>query len=273
MKKKSKKYLVDTSAVPPSLGESTPAHCAHFQEQTSGGSLWTSVYIRKEFIHRWIRYYIRLAAEIDHFTSVSHALDHLQHDFGRSPKIAMHAFSRMLEEKGEISNCQDMAIEFARLAYINLRKFDRKYKKQTGNRSGCKLGGKQLKIDFNHLFDDLRAFDSSVETASGCQLSELLRFGKPGGAEILTSNERAAATDVVKKLEKLSHRCSERNLELTCKHCRTIGDAVIALEQTRSWCLLHVDESFNDLCDATDRDHKQILSERAAESRARSQEH
>jgi hypothetical protein len=50
----SKKYLVETSAVPVALGESTTRHSSHIAEATADGELWTSLYVRKEFIARWI---------------------------------------------------------------------------------------------------------------------------------------------------------------------------------------------------------------------------
>jgi hypothetical protein len=46
------KYLVETSVVWPALGSSTTAHNQHFTAMVKGGSLWTSTYIRMEFIRR-----------------------------------------------------------------------------------------------------------------------------------------------------------------------------------------------------------------------------
>jgi hypothetical protein len=60
-----KKHLIETSAVPVALGESTPAHCAAFQEAVADGTQDTSVYIRKEFLHRWICYYIKMVFAVD----------------------------------------------------------------------------------------------------------------------------------------------------------------------------------------------------------------
>jgi len=77
MAKRKKKYLIETSAVSAALGESSSVHCAHFAETTADGSLHTSVYVRKEFILRWITKDIDLAFQIDHFDSVSDALYHL----------------------------------------------------------------------------------------------------------------------------------------------------------------------------------------------------
>ena len=53
MSKKLPKYLVETSALEPALLEATPAHKTHFEDAVRGGELWSSVYIRKEFMRRW----------------------------------------------------------------------------------------------------------------------------------------------------------------------------------------------------------------------------
>ena len=67
------KYFVETSAVPVALGESTQAHCQHFGDATSDGTLHTSIYIRKEFIHRSILDYAEMAFVVDHFSDLSEA--------------------------------------------------------------------------------------------------------------------------------------------------------------------------------------------------------
>ena len=83
--KKKRKYLIDTSAVPVALGESTPSHCNHFADAVADGTCWTSVYIRKEFIHRWVRDYIRMAFTVAHFERVPEALYHLEQALALKP--------------------------------------------------------------------------------------------------------------------------------------------------------------------------------------------
>ena len=78
---KSTKILVETSALRPALGQSTKRHEEHFRNATAGGHLGTSVYIRMEFIRRWICDLIRLALEVDQFESVDEALVYLEQDF------------------------------------------------------------------------------------------------------------------------------------------------------------------------------------------------
>jgi hypothetical protein len=75
------KYLIETSAVRPALGSSTTAHHQHFAEQVKGGSLWTSTYIRMEFIRRWFCDMVRIALTIEQCASVVDALVILEQDF------------------------------------------------------------------------------------------------------------------------------------------------------------------------------------------------
>src|SRR5712692_6592412 len=74
MSKKKRKYLIETSAIPVALAESTPKHCQHFEEEIKDGELYSSIYIRMEFIRRWICEHIRIALTIAHFENVHDAL-------------------------------------------------------------------------------------------------------------------------------------------------------------------------------------------------------
>ena len=62
-----RKYLIETSAIPPALGQSTPKHRQHFQENVTNGTLYTSYYIRMEFIRRWVFSGLRVAFAVEHF--------------------------------------------------------------------------------------------------------------------------------------------------------------------------------------------------------------
>src|SRR4051812_44250841 len=44
------KYLIETSIVRAALGDSTNPHNTHFQQQVAGGDLFSSIYLRMEFI-------------------------------------------------------------------------------------------------------------------------------------------------------------------------------------------------------------------------------
>ena len=263
MTKKKTKYLIDTSAVPVALGESTPSHYHHFADAVADGTCWTSIYIRKEFIARWVCYCIRKAFEVDHLPDGASALYHLEQDFGiRDVKTGLHALAALLRQKGSVDNTRSMAKELARLAVGSVRKFDRRFKRCPSNSCKCKIGGKELKVDFNHLFEDLRDFLQSVGTVDDCEINSFLALGRQGhAARLLNDPEVANKTRAGEKLAKLHAKCKW----ITCKQCRTIGDAVIVLDQSPSWCLVHIDKDFEILCRATNRHHKQIQSERAIE--------
>jgi hypothetical protein len=62
---------------------------------------------------------------------------------------------------------------------------------------------------------------------------------------------------------------AEDGTHITCKECERVGDAVIALEQTKGFTLLHIDKSFDVLCTARKMPHQKIPSLRAAERDAR----
>ncbi|MHC4398608.1 MAG: hypothetical protein ACYTG0_02910 [Planctomycetota bacterium] len=257
------KYLIETSAVPAALGESTPFHCRHFQDEVGDGTCWTSIYIRMEFVRRWIRHYIRMAFETDHYQDLSTALYHLEQDFGaRGVKATGHAIAALLQQQGKIEDTRTAAKELGRLAVGQLRKFDRRFQRRTPNSCGCKIGDKELKVDFNHLFEDLKEFMSSVDTVRDCPINAFLGFRRDGNADRLLDNpEVREKTKSGKRLAELN----ERGKWITCRECATIGDVVIVLDQPPSCCLVHIDEDFNILCDATNRQHKPIRSQRAIE--------
>jgi len=257
-----KKYLVETSAVPVALGGSTPAHCRHFGDAVSDGGLYTSIYIRKEFIRRWIRDCIKMAFMIDHFQDLPSAMHYLNQEFSiRDVKTQNYLLAEMVQEKGAVNSGRDIAKEFARLAIWELRKFDRTFTGRTTNSCKCKIGGKELNVDFNHLFDDLRAFCLSVGVVTDCRVNAFLGLDRSGKASRLLKGEGVEDTKSGKQLARLK----ANKKWITCKECATIGDAVIALDQPRAWCLVHIDQDFRVLCAATKREHRQILPLRAVE--------
>jgi hypothetical protein len=256
-----KKHLIETSAVPVVLCESTPSHCAAFRGAVAGGTQDTSVYIRKEFLHRWICYYIKMAFEVDQSGNLEHALHRLNQTFSiRDAKTGMHAIAMLLQEKGAITNCRTAAKELARLAIAELKKFDQAFRSKTPNVSGCRIGGKPLNVDYNHLFDDLRAFMASVGIVNDCPVNQFLARR----ASRLVENDLVTRkTSAGQNLAQL--RAKQR--WITCRECRTIGDAIIALEQPAGWCLVHIDKDFTILCDVLHREHKPIPSLAAVEPR------
>jgi hypothetical protein len=267
--KTKKDYLVETSAVPVAIGQSTPNHCRDFANATADGGYCTSIYIRKEFIRRWICDYIDLAFLVDHYQTLDAAIFHLEQEFKpRTLKTGLQGLAAMLQQKGAVRNTRDMAKEFARLAVASLRFFDRKLKSCTRNSCRCQIGGKQLKVDFNTILDDLRAFVESVGCVEDCPVNDFLDLGRLGKASKLLEKEGVVETTAGKNLAALH----ERSEWITCRECATIGDTIIAIEQPRSCCLVHIDHAFDALCAATEREHKRIPSQRASEKAARNAE-
>lgn len=177
-----KKYLIDTSLGPVAIGESTPAHIAHFKQETGDGALWASVYIRKEFIHRWVLLCFEMAACVRQFDNLADALNHLSQDFsGRSVKARLDMLAAILREKGSLRNTRETTDEIARIGILLLRRFDAVLRQKIKNQSGRKIGGASCSVDFNHLFDDLRSFADRVGTVNDCPINDYLGFEKPKG--------------------------------------------------------------------------------------------
>lgn len=262
-----KKYLIDTSLVPAAIGESTPAHVAHFKQETSDGGLWSSVYVRKEFIHRWVLPCFEMAACVRQYDNLADALNYLTQDFsGRNVKARSDILAAILREKGSLRNTRETAVEIARIGILLLRKFDLVLASKVKNLSGCKIGGVPCSVDFNRLFDDLRSFAERVGIVMDCPINEYLGFTKPRGhAAKLLAGDGVADTRAGLALQKLF----DNKTHVTCRECKKIGDAVIAIEQPPSWHLASSDKDFPTLCSALGKAMKPILSVRGVERVAR----
>ena len=75
------KLLIESSSVRAVLGDSTKDHVKHVMEQIAGGRLYSSTYLRMEFIRRWFCDAARMAFTIDQFRDVSDALIYLEQGF------------------------------------------------------------------------------------------------------------------------------------------------------------------------------------------------
>src|SRR4051794_2850194 len=96
---KTKKYLIDTSSVRAATRDSTTAQSRHFDELTEGGALWTSTYIRMEFIRVWICQCALAAFTIAQCSTVSDALVILEQDFSpRKVKALVAMIATFLRE-------------------------------------------------------------------------------------------------------------------------------------------------------------------------------
>ena len=257
---KKNKYLIETSAVQVAIGGSTAAHREEFRRTVSDGVLFTSLYIRKEFIQRWICYFIDLAFCRDQSASLADAMDHANEAFGiRDVKTLNHFTTWFMREFGSLDS-RTGAKEIARLAVIQLHKFDRLFQSRTGNSCGCAIGGKPLKVDFNDLLGTLGDFVRSFKSDSQCPINEFLGLQKRGrAARLLENDDVRTNTTAGKNLDKLK----ARNIAIDCVQCRKIGDVVIALDQPSFACLVHIDSAFEILCEAVGRRHTLLPSERA----------
>jgi hypothetical protein len=158
-----------------------------------------------------------------------------------------------------MSNTRQAAEEVASQALRMIELFDQVFPKRIPNKCRCQIGGMSPdRIDFNRLLADLHVFyDAFLTPVQDCEVNQFLQLDKARG--------RAASllADVgVRKLPVAEKLAEFRNSGkwITCKECSRIGDAIIALEQPSSWCLIHVDGSFNELSRCLDHDHKEIKS-------------
>jgi hypothetical protein len=260
---KKKRYLIETSAVRAALGETPPQHSRHFEEETrDGGGLSTSVYIRMEFLRRWIRHYANFALQVDHFQNLSHAINYESESFhSRDLKALLHLLAHVSARERQPTG-REAAKEIAHIAVTTLRKFDRRFASYTANSCGCKIGTRAFCPDFNNLFAELREFVRSWCIQDSCKINRFLNLGKPSNAsKLLDRTEISDDTSAGKALAELKRK----GKAVTCKDCQKIGDIVIALEQQAAWCLVHIDSAFNILCEATGRSHKAIKSVKAVE--------
>jgi len=258
MSKKKPKFLVETSAIPPALKATTPRYTAYFNEAIADGALYSSLYIRKEFMRRWICDTIRVALVLKQCTTWADALVILEQDFGRKPKGTLDVVQHLLRQTGTINNSEAAAEEVGRLAWQWLKLFDRVFAAKVNNLSKCQIGGRELKVDGNSLLSDLYAFYVEFQKPiTDCEVNDFLSLAEAKSkARGLLDHFEAKKCDSVENLDKLS----ANGTNITCKECGTIGDAIVALEQPNSWCLVHVDKAFNALCGALEKENKHIKS-------------
>ncbi|HVC94504.1 MAG TPA: hypothetical protein VND64_12475, partial [Pirellulales bacterium] len=241
---------------------STTNHNEHFAEQVKGGKLWSSTYIRMEFIRRWFCDIVRVALTIDQCDDVANALIILEQDFKpRNVKGTLAAISHLLRETEAITNARTSAEEVAAHAIRWLKRFDRVFPSRVANHCKCQIGEKTPNVDYNHLLEDLRDFyETFVTPVTDCEVNAFLGFGKAHSrAEALLKDDDVRKLSVGQRLAALA----QHKKWITCKECSSIGDAIIAIEQPPSWSLVHLDKSFNALCQG--RPHKQIKSATAIE--------
>jgi hypothetical protein len=204
-----------------------------------------------------------MAIATDHFGSLALAEEFLSQEFSiRDIKTNVHAISLILR-KGAVTNTRSAAKEFIHLAVGELRKFDRTFKSRTQNSCGCALGRANLRIDYNRALEEVRAFLQWFGSNPECGVNAFLAFGEYGRVARLLAADEVLTTQAGAKLAEFK----EAHTEIDCRKCGSIGDAIIALEQRHSWCLVHIDKDFSVLCEVQGRAHKQIPSLRAVEGK------
>ena len=164
----------------------------------------------------------------------------------RKVKIDMMVLGKLLQQRSAMSDTLVAAEEIGSLAIRFLRTFDKVFRETSQNRVGCLIGNKKPSVDYNTMVNDLNTFYIDfTEPVEDCPINEFVGIGNPNGrARALVSENAVQKLDSIQKLEKLLD--SEKRF--TCRDCRKIGDAVIALEQSDDECLIHLDNSFNALC-------------------------
>jgi hypothetical protein len=253
------KYLIETSIVRAALGDSTDAHVSHFQQQVAGGDLYSSIYLRMEFIRRWFCDSVRMALTIDSCGSVSEALIRLEQEFSpRNIKGYLAVISKTLAQNGSISNTRAAAEEIAGAAVAWLRRFDKVFPSRIANTCKCQIGGRAPNIDYNNLLGELQRFYTEFrKPVTDCEVNAFLKLDNARSrVQQILADQKTRSLPVAIALEKYR----QKKTWVTCKECSKIGDAIIALEQPASWHLVHLDNSFNELCRVLEREHKHVKS-------------
>lgn len=247
MAKKPAKFVLDTSVSMVAIGGSTPNHNVYFNEIVENGTLFVSVYVRMEFIRRWICTLIKNAMISDQSSSVKQALHYIEQDFSsRSVKVTLSALAEYWVNFSNASSAAELAEEFAHASVLLLKRFDETLTAKINNGSECQVGARPLKVDFNTLMSDLRDFYSEfTEEVLDCGVNDFVDMqDRRSRATRILDDKRSIKCTSAKNLDSI--RSSEN--PITCKNCSTIGDVVIALEQPSKSHLLHTDRSFIEYC-------------------------
>ena len=260
-----RKLLVETSAVRAKVGPTTEAHEQAFDNATVHSSLYTSTYIRMEFIRRWICSMIDMAVVVSRYGDVTSALTYLEQSFSiRDVKSYTACVAQFLKANGCLSNSDAAAEELARTAFHWMRRFGKLFPGRIQNRSRCKRGGNVLRIgSFATIIEDTARFHSSFKSPiTNCEVGSFLKLNS-----IHSESKKVLENIDDKQVQSLAHvrKYAQDQTHLTCKECERIGDFVIALEQTRMYSLVHVDSAFSFLCHARSMPNIPIPSLRGSE--------
>jgi hypothetical protein len=168
-------YLVETSALRPALGSPSHKHNQHFAEAVKDGDLYTSVYIRMEFVRHWICYFIRAALLVAQCGDMANALYLLEQAFGRGAKDALALIQQQLMQCGSVT-CDTSAEEIASLAIQLIERFDSVFPRMVANSCQCEIGDKSPDVDYNTILSDLHKFhEEFLDPVQDCKINKFLK--------------------------------------------------------------------------------------------------
>ena len=206
-----------------------------------------------------------MACIVNQCNSIADSFHYLEQDFAkRNLKAGYFALGTAWENFRRASSPEQLAEEFAHLALAALRKFDKFLASYINNSCKCQIGSKPLQVDGNSLLDDLEDFYIVFMTPiTDCKVNDFLNLSDArSSASKVISDPKAAKGSAAQQLKKYQ----EDKQWITCKECAKIGDVVIALEQPRSWTLVHGDKkSFPDLCAALGKKEVYVSSVQATQ--------
>lgn len=256
------KYVIETSAVRGIVGPDTANHGKAVLEATADGTIYTSSYIRMEFIRRWICVAIRFTVLVNDHGSLKEALVRAEQSFSPRDVKAYLAFIAEWIGTPEVTKSETVE-ELGRRIFHWIRRFDKELKSRVPNRSKCDRGESKLELtDFADILAALHGFHEAFTTDRlNCKVNQFLDLGNPNSeASKLINSISDEELENVKAIKKLANDVQTKGETIRCKKCETIGDYVICLEQSKSFVLVHLDASFNTLCRKRGTSNKQVES-------------
>ena len=261
------KFLIETSAARAAVGPSTKAQEEAYLALTSSGETFSSYYIRMEFIRRWICIAIKFTVLIKTHGSLKEAIVRAEQSFKPREVKAYAAFLADYLDRRNAHSSEEISEEVARCAYHWLRRFDNIFKSNIPNKSHCERGGMPINVrDFSTIVEDLHLFAEKFQSpVMGCKVNHFLRL----------NDKRSIAHGLIDKIDdskyptKAINKILEKQKAISCRECETIGDLVICLEQTKQYVLIHVDGSFDHLCELRNMKHAKLPSVTACDNAKR----
>ena len=118
----------------------------------------------------------------------------------------------------------------------------------------------RFQVNYNNLVSDLNVIYRHLsEPVIDCHITNFLEIGKKRARSLTIIEDDGCRKQTAVSNLSVYH---QQSTNITCKECVKIGDAVIALEQTTSFVLVHVDKSFSDFCEKLDQKHLKLESAR-----------